>query len=570
MKRCLQCGREYDTSMMFCLDDGAELLYGPASGTGDQPATAILHESASPDEAATREQIHTTGQTEILSSVASHPGKPRSFDKRLILAPVLLAVIVAVGFFVYRYLNSNTKQIDSIAVMPFVNESGDPELEFLTDGMTETLIKSLSAIPNLAVKARSTVFYYKGKDTSPKQVGDELSVQAVLLGRVSGKRDVLKLSLELVNTRTQDVIWTDQYEAPRSDVVSLQSTIAKGVSTTLRARLTGEEQAKVTSAPTNNPDAYQAYLKGRYYFYLRGADNLSKSIEQFKLATELDPNLALAYSGLADSYAIYSDYAGTPGSEMVPIVRMYAERAIALDPQLAEPHATLGIINVQNRNWEEALRESKKAVDLNPNYSTGVQWYASILLDTGRYDEAAEMMKRAHELDPVSPAISDGLSNTFEVRDDFDAAIENSKRYIELNPTFPGSFRNLGFYYSMMGRHAEAVAQSEKAVQLERASYLLGDLGYVYAAAGKRDQALALVRELEIRFANNRGPGRYIAEIYSGLGEKEKAMEWLEKDFQAKNGRLAEIRWTVPYRSMHDYPPFNDLLKRMGLPNRNL
>jgi serine/threonine-protein kinase len=175
-------------------------------------------------------------------------------------------------------------------------------------------------------------------------------------------------------------------------------------------------------------------------------------------------------------------------------------------------------------------------------------------------------MKRAHDLDPVSPAISDGLSNTFEVRDNFEAAIENSQRYIELNPTFPGSYRNLAFYYSVMGRHAEAIAQAERAVQLDRASYLLGDLGYVYGAAGKRDQAMALVHELEGRFANNRSAGRYIAEIYSGMGEKEKAMEWLEKDFQTRNGRLAEIRWTVPYRSMHDYPPFRELLKRMGMP----
>jgi len=552
MKRCPECRRDYrDDSLMYCLEDGVALIQGSVPSP-DEPATAILHEIG---EAATQTQIHTTEETVRLSP----------FDKRLLLALVLLAAIVLLGFAGYRYIGTMSKQIGSIAVMPFVNETGDPELEYLSDGMTETLIKSLSAIPNLAVKSRSTVFYYKGKEVSPQKVGDDLGVQAVLLGRVSGRSDVLKLSIELVSTKTQDVIWADQYETPRTDVVGLQGMITKAVSTTLRSRLTGDEQAKVTTAPTNIPEAYQAYLKGRYYFNLRGADNLSKSIDQFKLATELDPNYALAFSGLADSYALFSDYAGTPGSEVVPMVRMYAERAIELDPQLAEPHATLGILSVQNRNWDEALRESKTAVDLNPSYPTGVQWHASVLLDLGHYDEAAEMMKRAHDLDPVSPAISDGLSNTYEARDIYDAAMENSKRYIEMNPTFPAAYRSLGFYYSIMGRHAEAVAQAEKAVQLDRASYLLGDLGYVYAAAGKRDQALALVRELESRYANNSGPGRYVAEIYSGLGEKGKAMEWLEKDFQTKNGRLAEITWTVPYRSMRDYPPFNDLLKRMGL-----
>lgn len=579
MKRCPECGRDYnDDSLSFCLDDGFGLLFGPGNSDPgafsnellpDEPVTAILHPPSDAFEAATRPQVDTTPETGA-GAAAGEPATSRNFPgnrtTRLLVGAVAVTALLVGWLFGYRYLYPGTGQIDSIAVMPFANESGDPDLEYLSDGMTETLIKSLSAVPNLAVKSRSTVFYYKGKDASPKKVGDELGVQAVLLGRVSSRANELKLSLELVNTRTQDVIWTDQYEAPKSDVVGLQGMVATAVSTALRTRLTGEEQAKVASAPTKSPEAYQAYLKGRYYFNLRGADNLSKSIEQFKQATELDPNFALAFSGLADSYAIYSDWAGTPASENTPLVRMYAERAIALDPQLADPHATLGILNVQACNWDEALRESKTAVDLNPNYPTGVQWHASILLDLGRYDEAADMMKRAHDLDPVSPAISDGLSNTFEVRDNFDAAIENSRRYIELNPAFPGSYRNLAFYYSMMGRHAEAVAQAEKAVQLDRASYLLGDLGFVYGVAGKRDQATALIRELESRFANNRSVGRYVAEIYSGLGEKEKAMEWLEKDFRSRSGRLAEVRWTIPYRSMHDYPPFRDLLKRMGMP----
>ena len=597
MKRCPECRRDYyDDTLLYCLDDGNALLEGPANrsepgavATGlpaDEPPTAILHETDSPSEAPTRAQIHTTAaepQSKIgepaekqsfSANRAAEPQEVKPLEPKFLQAkvpgimPMIVVaalVVLAGGFFASRYLTP-AKQIESIAVMPFVNESDSPELEFLSDGMTETLIKSLSEIPNLAVKSRSTVFFYKGKAASPQKIGDELGVQAVLLGRFSGRNDDLKVSLELVDTRTQDVIWTEQYEAPRSDVVRVQGTIARDVSTTLRVKLTGEEKAKVTKAPTNSPEAYQAFLKGRYYFNLRGADNLLKSIEQFNLATQLDPNYALAFSGLADSYALYSDYSGTPGTENATIARMYAERAIALDPQLAEPHATLGILNAQGRNWDAALMEGKKAVDLNPNYPTGLQWYASILLDLGRFKEAAEMMKRAHDLDPVSPAINDGLSSTYVGLEDFAAAMETSRRYIEVNPNFPGTYRNLGFYYSMMNRHAEAVTNAEKAVQIERSSYLLGDLGYVYAAAGKRSEAIAIIRELEDRYANDRSPGRYVAEIYSGLGEKENAMKWLEKDFQNKPGRLAEIRWSVPYRSMRYYPPFNDLLRRMGMP----
>ncbi|MCC7307182.1 MAG: tetratricopeptide repeat protein [Acidobacteria bacterium] len=592
MKRCPQCGREYDNTMMFCLDDGTELLYGPASTDGPQtailsepgavatgfpsgePQTAILSEPPASaggqfdGENPTRQFTQTTAAAEPQKSI-SEPSEKQSFSAHRAAKPLLaalgLAVILIGGFFGYRFFASNTKQIESIAVMPFVNESGNPDLEYLSDGMTESLITSLSKVPNLAVKSRSTVFFYEGKETSPKKIGDELGVQAVLLGRVGGHGDDLRLSLELVNTRTQDVMWAEEYNRQRADLVSLQREIARDVSKKLKSKLSGADEAKIAKASTDDPEAYQAYLKGRYYFNLRGAENLSRSIEQFKNAIALDPNFALAFSGLADSYAVYSDYSGAQAAEIGPLVRTNAERAIALDPQLAEPHATLGILNVQNRNWDDALRESKKSVDLDPNYPTGVQWYASILLDLGRYEEAAVMMQRAHDLDPVSPAISDGLSNTYEAQDDFDAAIENSKRYIELNPAFPGTYRNLGLYYSITGRNAEAVEQAEKAVQIERSSYLLAALGYVYGEAGKREQAMALARELETRFADNSSPGRYIAEIYAGLGEKQKAMEWLEKDFQTKNGRLAEVTWTIPFRSMRDYPPFENLLKRMGL-----
>ncbi|MFZ0060603.1 MAG: tetratricopeptide repeat protein, partial [Pyrinomonadaceae bacterium] len=447
-------------------------------------------------------------------------------------------------------------------------ESGNADVEYLSDGMTETLIKSISQLPNLAVKSRSTVFYYKGKETSPKKIGEELSVQAVLLGRVVQRGDDLKLNLELVNTQTQDVIWSEQYDRKQADLVSLQSEIARDVSTKLKSKLSGVDEAKVTKASTANPGAYQAYLKGRYYWNRRTAENLKKAIEQFKAATDRDPNYALAYSGLADCYALLTDYAGTPVSETAPQAKAFAERAIAIDDRLAEPHATLGIINMQLFQWAEAEKESKLAVDLNPNYPTGLQWYGSILLDTGKYDEAAVIIKRASELDPLSGAISNAVTNIYQLQNNYQAAIDNSLKFIELDPAFPASYRDLGFSYSKLGRHDEAVAQMEKAALLgNRASWLLADLGYVYAVAGKRTEALAIIKELETQYIRKQAAARYVAAVYAGLGDKDKAMEWLEKDLQNKNGRLTEVRWTIPFESLHNDPRFKDLFRRMGLPN---
>src|SRR5438128_2085569 len=321
--------------------------------------------------------------------------------RRPVLIAGVLLISAAVAVAGYFYLTRKDKAaIQSIAVMPFVNASGNADVEYLSDGMTETLIKSLSQLPNLAVKSRSTVFYYKGKETSPKKIGEELNVQAVLLGRVVQRGDDLKLNLELVNTNTQDVIWSEQYNRKQSDLVSLQSEIAKDVSTKLKSKLSGADEAKVAKTSTANPEAYQAYLKGRYYWNRRTAENLKKAIEQFKAATDRDPNYALAYAGLADCYVLLNEYAGTPTSESLPQAKAYAERALSLDEQLSEPHATLGAIDDNWWQWSEAEREFKRAIEINPNYATTYHWYSDLLRILGQFDEAALIAKRAHEIDP--------------------------------------------------------------------------------------------------------------------------------------------------------------------------
>jgi TolB-like protein/Tfp pilus assembly protein PilF len=484
-----------------------------------------------------------------------------------IVVLVLVGVISTVGYFAFVSRGGSSKQISSIAVMPFVNESRNADVEYLSDGMTETLIKSLSNLSSLDVKPRSSVFRYKGKDTDLQTIAKELNVQAILNGRVAQRGEQLTLSLELVDVQKNSVIWTEQYQRKQSDLVSLQSEIAKDVSTNLKAKLSGAEETKVTKTATADPEAYQAYLKGRYYWNRRTAENLKKAIQQFKLATDRDPNYALAFAGLGDCYAVLSEYAGTPTSETLPQSKAYAERALAIDGQLAEPHATLGAVNEYSWQWAEAEKEFKRAIELNPNYPTAFHWYSILLKNVGRNDEAAAMIKRAQELDPLSSIIGVNVSRMYGLQNNHDASIENSLKLIELDPNFGPAYEYLALSYLKRGRNAEAIAAAEKSVDLSnRAGIALGDLGYVYAAVGKRAEAIDKIKQLEEKYTRKEATGQYIAAVYVGLGDKDKAFEWLEKDFQVRNGKLAEIRWQIQFEPLRDDQRFKDLIKRMGLP----
>jgi len=568
MKRCPECRRDYyDESLLYCLEDGNALVQGSVA-LPVEPQTAILHETAPPNEAETRAQIHTTAtdKTAVLPSVGEVT-PTKGFDKRLLVAPLALVVIVLGGVFGYRYLASNNRQIESIAVMPFINETGNSEVEYLSDGMTETLIKSLTQVPGLAVKSRSTVFFYKGKETSPKKLGEELGVQAVLMGRVGGRGDDLKLNLELVNTQTQDAIWAEDYDRKQSDLVSLQGEIARDVTAKLRLKLSGADEAKLTKAPTTDPEAYQAYLRGRYYWNRRTTDNLKKAIEQFKSATEKDPNYALAYAGLADCYGLLSEYAGIPTSETLPQAKAYATRAVGLDDQLAEGHTSIGMVYVKAWQWADAEREFKRAIELNPNYATSYHFYCVLLRSLGRPDEAAEMIRRAHEIDPLSGVIGVNVAATFLIRKEYEAMAASALKVVELDPNYPGGYNSLGTAYLKLGRSTDAIANFEKGVALSNRSYAnLAGLGYAYAVFGERAKAVAIVKELEERYEKkDAGPGS-IAAVYAGLGEKDKALEWLDRAFQDRNGELAGIRYGIPFETLREDPRFKDLLKRMNLP----
>jgi TolB-like protein/tetratricopeptide (TPR) repeat protein len=578
VKRCPQCNRvETDEALKFCRVDGTTLISD--SSAIDQPGTTQL--AADANEVHTSILPHTTGASinrgtapttflpQSAPSTTSELSKPKR-SKAVIVAATIIASVAAVAIVIggYFYFSRNRNAaIQSIAVMPFVNESGNAEVEYLSDGMTETLIKSLSNLPNLNVKPRSSVFRYKGKDTNLQTIGKELNVQAILNGRVAQRGDQLTLSLELVDVQKDSVIWTEQYQRKTSDLVSLQSEIARDISTKLKSKLSGAEETKVTKTATADPEAYQAYLKGRYYWNRRTAENLKKAIEQFKIATDRDPNYALAFVGLADCYVVLNEYAGVPTRETVPRARSYAERAMSLDPQLGEPHATLAWANESLWQWAEAEKEFKRAIALNPSYPTAYHWYSIFLRNMGRYDESATIITRAHELDPLSSVISVNVSRLDQLQNNHAASIENSLKIIELDPNFGAAYQYLALSYLKLGRNAEAIAAAEKAVEItKRSGVTLGDLGHVYATTGKQAQAQAVIKELEEKYVRKEAIGQDIAAIYAGLGEKDNAFEWLEKDLQVQNDRLPNIRWELQFESLRDESRFKDLLRRMNLP----
>ena len=420
MKRCPECRRDYyDDTLLYCLDDGNALLDGPASR--DEPATAILSEPGAAAtgfpgaEDQTRPQILTTDQTAIFAREAeAEPQKnvgdvseKQSFPAYRAAKPLITAAIVLVlllgGYFGYRYLGSNTKQIDSIAVLPFANESGNADVEYLSDGMTESLIGSLSQIPNLNVKARSSVFRYKGKETSAQAVGKELNVQAILNGRVVKRGDDLTLYVELVNTTTENVLWKAEYNRSMANLVSLQSEIARDVSNKLKTKLSGADEQKVAKNYTENAEAYQLYLKGRYHWNKRTGADIRKSVEYFQQAIDKDPTYALAYAALAEAYILIPNYTKDSPHDAMPKARAAAMKALEIDETLAEAHNALADV-LYEYDWKfaEGEREFKRAIELNPNYATAHHWYSEYLLTMGRNEEAIAEIKRAQELDPLS------------------------------------------------------------------------------------------------------------------------------------------------------------------------
>jgi len=451
--------------------------------------------------------------------------------------------------------------------MPFVNETGNADLEYLSDGMSETLINGLSQIPNLKVKARSSVFRYKGKELDPKKIAADLNVQAILTGRITERDDQLTLSLELVDASNENVLWSQQYNRKQSDVVTLQSEIARDVSSKLQSKLSGADAAKVAKAYTTNPEAYQLYLKGKFYWNKRTGDSLKQAVGFYQQAIEKDPNYALAYSGLAETYVLFSSYDVAPGADSMPQAKAAALRALEIDDSLAEAHTALGFY-LSNYEWDRvgSEKEYRRAIELKPNYATAHHWFGADLSNLKRFDESLAEMRRAEELDPLSPIIGTNLGDTLVLAHRYDEAIAQFKRVLIRNPNFEYGHLALSRAYGSKGMYEEAITEARKALALNYGSSTKGYLGLWLARSGKRDEAEKLLSELKQEATHDYVQGDTIALIYLGIGNKTEALNWLEKHMLTHAETASSYGVSPQLDELHDEPRFKAMLKKMNLP----
>jgi len=501
--------------------------------------------------------------TAAISSATTTPLKQRRWS----LAIGLALLIVAGAIFVFNQYAARSNAINSIAVLPLTNASNDPNSEYLSDGITESIISNLSQIPQLKVMARSTVFHFKGKEIDPREVGRQLGVQAVMSGRLLRQGDHLIVRTELLNVGDGTQLWGGEYDRELSNVLGLQQDISREISEKLRLKLTGEEQKRLTGRDPTNEEAYEFYLRGRYFWNKRTAEGLSKAIEQFQQAINRDPNYALGHVGLADSYSLLEEYAGVPSTETLPKARAAADRALAINDSLSEAHSASGIIFQQMWRWTETVEEYNRAINLNPNYPTAHHFLSIYFRAQGQLEDSLREIKRAQELDPLSSVIGQNVAEIYLIKNDLNSAIAQSQQIIELDPNFPGAHDELGFAYLKARRNEEATAEFQKTVELSgRAARYLGDLGYCLAVTGKRAEAQAILKELEEKYERREAVGQYLAAVHSGLGDKDKAFEWLQKDAERGSGiRMPFVRWWFAFEEIRSDPRYSDLLKRIGL-----
>ena len=457
-----------------------------------------------------------------------------------------------------------TKTIASLAVLPFVNLSGDPEMEYLSDGITDTLINSLSQLRKLRVVPRSLTFRYKGREVDPQRVGSELNARAVLTGRVMQRGETLLIGTELMDVAKLSQLWGAQYNRKMADIFALQEEIAQEITDKLRLQLTGDEKKRLAKRATGNKEAYQLYLKGRYWSEKSTPEGFTKAIEYFQQAIAIDPNYALAYAGLADCYTLLPALAFLPPKEAYPKAREAALKALQLDDTLAEAHTSLALVKAQHDwDWSGAEKEFQRAIALNPDYAMAHGWYGWTLANTGRCEESIAEAKRALELDPLSLYANSFLGIAFYHARRYDQAIEQFRKALELDPnsSFSHSFLGLAYVYKSM--YKEGIADLEKAVEIYRSHVSLMFLGRGYALAGRRAEAQKVLDQLNELSKEKYVPAFRRAEIYAALGEKDKAFEWLQKAYE--DHFIMAIRVEPVYDPLRSDPRFADLLRRMNL-----
>ena len=481
------------------------------------------------------------------------------------VAAILFLVLLGVGGWFYRSRGESGEAIDSVAVLPFVNASGDPNSEYLSDGITESLINSLSQLPHLRVMSRDSAFMFKGKNTDAETVGRQLGVRAVFEGRIMQRGDNLEISAELVDARDNSHIWGQQYTRDPSDLFTLQNDLAREITSALRMRLSGDDEKRMAKTYTENPEAYQDYLKGRYWLSKASEEGLHKAIDYFQDAIARDPSYALAYSGVADSYVSLVGLDFVSPNEGFQKAEAAALKALELDESLAEVHTSIAQLKFDYR-WDRsgAEREIQRAIGSNRSYAAAHVWYGNFLIAMGRFEEGIAELKRAVELDPISIDTNRWLGYGLYFARRYDQAIEQLRKTLDLDPNYVPALTVLGEAYVAKSEYPEAVTKFEKVLMISPGNtQALWRIGNTYGLIHRKPEAQKVIDEL----SNKRYfPAVTMAIIYTSLGEKDKAFQWLERSYQEHDfGPFIFVKVYPVFDPLRSDPRFADLLRRMNL-----
>jgi TolB-like protein/DNA-binding winged helix-turn-helix (wHTH) protein/Flp pilus assembly protein TadD len=489
-----------------------------------------------------------------------------------VLGAIAVVALLAFAFELYRsYSAKRIKQpsIRSLAVLPLKNLSGDPTQEYLADGITEALIGRLSGIRDLRVISRTSVMRFKETQLSVPEIARTLHVDAVVEGSVIREGSRIRVNAQLIRAATDEHIWAEEYQREYRSILLLEDEVVRSIVERIKVSLTPQERVGLASTRSVDPEAHEQYFKGRYYVNERTEDALNKSIAHFQQAIARDPSYALAYSGLADAYALIGFRGAFPSKETLSRAKAAALKAIELDGTLAEPHASLAfIVETHEWDWQTAEQEYKRALDLNPGFARAHHWYAGYLVYVGRFDEAIAEAKRARDLDPLSLPVNNALAGRLLAAGRVDEALEQLRITLEMNPQFAPAHQTLGWAYLNQGKYGEAIQEFQQAIQLSGTDDMefTVDLGCAYAVAGNREQATTILARVKREHERGRVSSASIAVLYGALGELNEAFAWLDRAYKQHDPELTYLKVpTRRYQFLRKDPRYKDLLLRMGL-----
>lgn len=495
---------------------------------------------------------------------------PKASRPRGWLYVVLVGAFLSVAlFFLGRFTVQTTPAVTadvsdkSIAVLPFDNLSHDPENAYFAEGVQDEILTRLAKIAELKVISRTSTQRFKSAPGDLRQIAQQLGVTNILEGSVQKSADQVRVNVQLINATTDAHLWADTYDRKLTDIFAVESEIAKAVVEILQAKLTGSAEHVLASRPTQNPEAHQLYLKGRYFWNKRTAANLRKAIEYFEQATEKDPNYALAYSGLADAHSLLPTYAATAPKDDIPQALAAARKAVALDETLSEAHTSLAYALYTNIEILASLPVFRRAIELNPNYATAHQWYGEALMSSGQTEQGLAESRRAQELDPLSVIINANFGAALGAAHRYADAVQQLRRTIEMDPTFYPAHWWLGYSLEDKGEIAEAIAEYERATQLDPDPAPLGSLGRAYALAGREDDARKVLDRLITLAQRGYVPLYPIAVLRLALGEKEEALRLLQQCYQQRQWDITGIKADSALNPLRGDPRFEKLVERV-------